>query len=500
MPPNSETSQSAYTQLQARWTKLHHLGHLQSIASWDQATMMPPQSNEARAQAMTELTGVLHALITDPQISAELDLAAQETLSPLQVGNVREMRAQWTHENALPEQLVRDKKLATARCEHAWRELRAKNDWKGFVPLLKPVVHWVRQEAGHLSQAWGISRYEAMLEQYEPGLRLQDLDASLGSLQAWLPDFIQRAVKAQAGQRVVMPQGPFSVATQKELCTRIMSGLGFNFEAGRLDVSAHPFCGGVPEDVRITTRFRHDECLSSLYGTIHETGHALYEQNLPRDWLGQPAAQARSMGIHESQSLFFELQLGKHPAFVEWLAPQLSAAFGAQDAWAPENLAKHLKQVQPGLIRVDADEVTYPAHILIRYGIEKALIEGEIEVEDIPALWDQGMAHWLDLDTRGNFKDGPMQDIHWTLGAFGYFPCYTLGAMYAAQWFETLRKQGIAREEDLKRGEFGPIKAWLKQHIWSQASFWPTAELVERASQEALNPAHYKAHLASRYL
>lgn len=493
-------SQSTYQKLENRWSQMHRLGHLQAMASWDQATMMPAQSNEARALAMSELTGLLHGLITDPQIQTELKQAAQTPLPEMQRGNLREMRYQWTSQNALPAALVRDKQLATARCEHAWRALRVQNDWAGFVPLLKQVVALVRQEAQHLSQVWGVSPYEAMLERYEPGLRVKDLDVSLGSLQQWLPDLIQRTVKAQAGQQVLVPQGPFAINAQKALCTQIMKGIGFNFEAGRLDVSAHPFCGGVPEDVRITTRFRDDECLTSLYGTIHETGHALYEQNLPRPWLGQPAARARSMAIHESQSLFFELQLGRHPAFVRWLAPQLSAAFGAQDAWDPDNLARWLNKVEPGLIRVDADEVTYPAHILMRYSIEKALIMGEIEVEDIPALWDQGMADWLDMDTRGNFKDGPMQDIHWSLGAFGYFPCYTLGAMYAAQWFAHMNTHQIARAEDLQQGEWGPIKHWLNKHIWSQASFWPTDELAVRASGEALNPAHYKAHLQARYL
>jgi carboxypeptidase Taq len=276
--------------------------------------------------------------------------------------------------------------------------------------------------------------------------------------------------------------------------------LGFDFDAGRLDVSTHPFCGGVPEDVRLTTRFREEEFLGSLMGTVHETGHGRYEQNLPRSWLGQPLAQARSMAIHESQSLAFEMQLGGHPGFVARLAPLVSAAFGAQPAFEPANLARLMTRVKPGLIRVDADEVTYPAHIILRYEIERALIEGQIEPEDVPALWDAKMQALLGLDTRGNFRDGPLQDVHWPEGLFGYFPCYTLGAMYAAQWFAAMRREQPALDARIAAGELQPVFDWLRERIWSQGSRWRTDELVRRASGEPLNPAHLRAHLERRYL
>ena len=216
--------------------------------------------------------------------------------------------------------------------------------------------------------------------------------------------------------------------------------LGFDFEAGRLDASTHPFSGGVPEDVRMTTRYREDQFLPALMGTVHETGHGRYEQNRPRDWLGQPVSEARSMAIHESQSLSFEMQLGGHPGFAQVLSPMLGEAFGPQPAFEPGNLHRLLTRVQRGLIRVDADEVTYPAHVILRYEIERPLIEGQIEAEDVPALWDAKMAELLGLDTRGNFNDGPMQDVHWPESLFGYFPCYSLGAMYAAQWFAAMRR------------------------------------------------------------
>jgi carboxypeptidase Taq len=240
--------------------------------------------------------------------------------------------------------------------------------------------------------------------------------------------------------------------------------------------------------------------MPSFMGTIHETGHGRYEQNLPRELLGQPVARARSMAIHESQSLSFEMQLGRSAGFIARVAPLLAARFGAQPAFEAGNLQRLLTRVEPGFIRVDADELTYPAHVILRFGIEKRLIEGEIEVEDIPQLWDEGMATLLDVDTHGNFRDGCMQDVHWSAGLIGYFPCYTLGAMYAAQWFAAIRRATPDLEACVAAGDFAPAFDWLRSNIWQQASRWETTELATRATGETLNPLHFRRHLEARYL
>ncbi|MBK1616201.1 carboxypeptidase M32 [Rubrivivax gelatinosus] len=494
------TATPAYDALASTWTRLHRLGHLQSIASWDQSANMPPKGNEARAAAMAEMAALLHGMRTDPALAAKLDAAETEPLDEPQHANLREMRRQWRAATVLPTDLVERQQLATARCEHAWRTLRPANDWAGLVPGLKEVVALAREEATRLADAHGVSRYEALMDRYEPGLTTAQVDRVFGELRQWLPGLIRQVVERQSRETVLVPQGPFAREAQRRLCEDMMRELGFDFDAGRLDVSTHPFCGGVPEDVRLTTRFRDDEFLGSLMGTIHETGHARYEQNLPRDWLGQPLAEARSMAIHESQSLSFEMQLGSHPGFVARLAPRLAAAFGAQPAFEPGNLRKLLTRVKPGFIRVDADEVTYPAHVILRYEIERPLVDGEIEVEDIPALWDAKMAELLGVDTRGNFKDGAMQDVHWPLGLIGYFPCYSLGAMYAAQWFAAMRRALPDVDTRIAAGDLAPVFDWLQHNIWQQASRWSTDELARRASGEALNPAHFRAHLQARYL
>ena len=490
----------AYQDLAARQLRQHRLGHLQAIAQWDQAANMPANGNEARSLALAEMDGLLHQLATDPALAALLDAATAEALDDTQRANLREIQRAWRAANALPQSLVEARSLANNRCEHAWRSQRPANDWAGFAPNLREVLKLAREEAELLSQQSGMSRYDALLDRYEPGMRSADVQQAFAPLRQWLPGLIQDVIARQSRETVIRPVGPFPAAAQKALGLDAMKLMDFDFSAGRLDESTHPFCGGVPEDVRMTTRYREDDFLPSLMGTIHETGHGRYEQGLPRELLGQPIARARSMGIHESQSLSFEMQLGSHPAFAGLLAPLLVKHFGAQPAFEAGNLHRLLTRVQPGFIRVDADEVTYPAHILLRFDIERALIEGAAEVDDIPALWDAGMAKLLGLDTRGNFKDGPMQDVHWPAGLFGYFPCYTLGAMYAAQWFAAMRAQLPQLDANIAAGELGGVFDWLSSHVWQAASRFETPELVHRASGEPLNPAHFEAHLRGRYL
>ena len=494
----------AYDALTATYTRLHHLGHLGAIAGWDQAANMPPKGNEARAAALTELAALMHRLRTDPALAGQIARAEQEPLSDPQRANLREIRRDWQRAHALPESLVQRRQMASSRCEHAWRTQRPANDWGGFLENFRPVLAVAREEAALLSAQSGRSKYDALMDRFEPGMTSATVDRVFGELRQWLPGLIvqvrEHQAALQARQPVAEPVGPFPIERQRALCEQVMGLLGFDFAAGRLDVSTHPFCGGVPEDVRLTTRFDESEFLGSLMGTVHETGHARYEQNLPREALGQPMAEARSMALHESQSLSFEMQLGGHPGFAALLAPRLRQAFGNQPAFEPGNLHRLLTRVKPGLIRVDADEVTYPAHVLLRYEIERPLIEGEIEPEDIPALWDAGMRDLLGQDTRGNFKDGPLQDVHWPEGMFGYFPCYTLGAMFAAQWFAAIRRALPDLDARIAAGDLAPVFDWLRDNIWTQASRWTTDELALRASGERLNPAHFRAHLEARYL
>ncbi len=378
----------AYDELKKHWTRLYHFEHLQAIAGWDQSAMMPVKGASARAHAIAEMEGLLHSLRTEARLPGLLDRAAAESLDDFARANLVEIRREWLAANALPQPLVEALSLAGARCEHAWRAQRPANDWVGFLGNFREVLKLSREAAQRMSDATGLSPYDALMDQYEPGMRSSEVDRVFGDLQQWLPGLVMQVRERQGHDRVVMPSGQFSKTAQRALSHDVMALLGFDFDAGRLDESAHPFSGGVPEDTRITTRYRDDNFMQSLMGTIHETGHARYEQNLPREHLGQPIAKARSMAIHESQSLSFEMQLGRGRAVAGLLAPLLARHFGEQPAFEPDNLYALMTRVRPGFIRVDADELTYPAHVILRYGIEQKLIEGSIEADDIPALWD----------------------------------------------------------------------------------------------------------------
>ena len=491
----------SYAKLEQRFTQLHHFAHLGAICGWDRATMMPEGGNEARASALAELSVLMHQRLTGPEMADWFAAAAEESLSASQQISLGEMRRQWQQATVLPEALVQAKSLAGSRCEHAWREQRKQNDWQGFLGNFREVVALSREEAQIRAAASGLRPYDSLLELYEPGMNSAHLDTLFGELKGWLPGLIAQVGEKQKQESLIQPQGPFPTTKQAELGKQVMQLLGFDFNRGRQDVSVHPFCGGVPSDVRITTRYDEADFTQSLMGIIHETGHARYEQGLPLDRLALPVGQARSMGIHESQSLFFEMQMARHPAFMARLSPLVSQSFGAQPAFSSENLARIYTRVAPGYIRVDADEVTYPAHILLRYEIEQKLIEGNLEAADIPELWDLRMSEYLGLSTRNNYRNGCMQDIHWTDGSFGYFPSYTLVAMYAAQFGAALQRE-VGDFNTLLGSADGlaQVFGWLQQHIWHPASSLGTDALVQAATGESLNAGHFRRHLEQRYL
>ena len=492
----------SYQQLQQHFLKISHLHHLEAICSWDQAAMMPSGGNDARGAAMAELSVLVHQQTTAPQLAEWVAAAEQEQLTADQKASLAAIKRRWRQANQLPEDLVLAQSLANSTCEHAWREQRKQNDWEGFKPNLAKVVELVREEARIRAADAGLRPYDAMLQLYEPGMTSATLDRLFADVKSWLPEFIQRADELQARKPALIPVGPFAIAQQKELGLAAMKLLGFDFDHGRLDVSTHPFCGGVPTDVRITTRYDESDFMKALFGVIHETGHARYEQNLPKSWAGLPVGEARSTGIHESQSLFFEMQLARSPEFTQLLAPLARNLLGREQdaAFTNDNLYAFNTRMKRGYIRVDADELTYPAHVILRYEIERALVECDIEVDDIPGLWHEKMQAYLGLSTQGNYRDGCMQDIHWPCGAIGYFPSYTLGAMYAAQEFAAAQRAIPQLLAKIATGDLGELFNWLHDNVWSQGSLRSTDELMTAATGEPLNARYFKAHLERRYL
>ncbi|MGF1740512.1 carboxypeptidase M32 [Vibrio profundum] len=492
---------SAFEKITQHFKKISRFSHLSAICGWDAASMMPAGGNQARSEAMAELSVHIHSMMTQPQLADWFAEAEEETLNSQDQASLREQKRQWQQTTVLPEALVEAKSLAGSKCEHAWRSQRGDNDWAGFSKNWQEVVKLSQEEAQLRAEATGLSPYDAMLNIYEPGTNSASLDTLFGDVKTWLPDMVNQAINKQSSESYIQPQGRFATEKQKSLGLDVMKLLKFDFNHGRLDESVHPFCGGVSSDVRITTRYDESEFVQSLMGIVHETGHARYEQGLPKTLSGIPSGEARSMGIHESQSLFFEMQLGRSESFIQHLSQlaQRHFAGSSQELLAKDNLHKLYTRVKKDYIRVDADELTYPAHVILRYEIERDLINGNITYKDVPELWDQKMQTYLGLSTQGNFRNGCMQDIHWTDGAFGYFPSYTLGAIYAAQFMASMKSQ-IDVDSAIESGDLTSIFNWLSDNIWSKGSLLSTDELVKQATGETLNAQHFKRHLENRYL
>jgi len=495
---------SQYQALHAHFEKINDLRHLQAICGWDEAAMMPAGGGAARAGAMSTLGLVIHDLLTDANLAGQIDAAGGESLDQWQQANLREISRAVTAATAVPADIVRRLGLATSRSEQAWRVHRANNDWQAMRPLLEDVVTLSAERAVILGEAMGCSPYDALLDEYEPGVTSATVDRVFADLKAFLPDFAASVIQQQTSQPVLPLQGDFSVDKQKALGVEVMTALGFDFDHGRLDISHHPFCGGVPDDVRITTRYNTGNFVESLMGVIHETGHAMYEQGLPVDWRKQPVGSALSSGTHESQSLLMEMQAGRTREFLEFLAPRAQRIFlgsGSNDpAWSVDNLHRLYTRVERSFIRVDADEVTYPLHVILRYELEQDLISGKLAVKDLPDAWNAGMQTYLGLSTAANFEDGCLQDVHWPAGLFGYFPTYTLGAMTAAQLFAAATRQVAGLHEHIAQGEFAPLLAWLREHVHSKGKLLSFDELMQQATGSPLDASFFKSHLRTRYL
>jgi carboxypeptidase Taq len=464
--------------------------------------MMPPGGAETRAEQLATLGVLRHGLMTAAELPELFAAADPRALDPWRAANLREMERRWRHAAAVPADLVEALSRAASACENRWRTARARNDFAGLRPLLAEVVNLTRQKARAKAEALGLSPYDALLDQYEPGGRAEDFAPIFATLEAELPGLLGEAIERQSllGPPLPLP-GPFPVEAQRALGERLMRGVGFDFHFGRLDVSHHPFTGGVPDDVRLTTRYDEADFARALMGVLHETGHAMYERGLPAEWRSQPVGDARGMILHESQSLIVEMQACRSDEFVAYLAPLAAAAFGGSGAaWSTANVARLYRQVGRGLIRVDADEVSYPLHVILRTRLERAMIGGELEVAELPGAWNEGMAALIGA-TPADDRDGCLQDIHWMGGDFGYFPTYTLGAIAAAQLFDAARRAEPQMPAALARGDFAPLMGWLREKVHRHGSRPASAnELLVEATGRPLDVGAFLGHLRSRYI
>ena len=493
----------AYQELEARKKRVSALNNALGILHWDQQTMMPDGAAPARASVLAELSVMQHEMETSSALSDLLDQAEAEAdhLDAWQRANLREIRHQFIHANAMPADLVERIVLAQSDSHMTWREARPQNDFKRLAPRLDTLFQLKREEASIKAAIMGVTPYEALLDQFDPGRRELQVDRIFNDLESFLPGFVQQVMEKQAAQPLpLVPPGPFPIARQVELSHEVMRVFGFPFERGRLDTAHHPFSGGADGDIRITTRYDEADFMKSLMAVIHETGHALYEDGRPAQWLGQPVGHSRGMTLHESQSLLLEMQAARSEGFVRFLVPIMQRILhGSGPAWEPENILRLYRKVEPSLVRVFADEVTYPLHVILRYKLEKAILANELSTLDLPLAWNDMMEQLVGIRPTDD-TDGVMQDVHWPEGIFGYFPTYSLGAVAAAQLFTAAQKDTPDLLSALGSGDVKPLFGWLDRHIRSQGCFYMPDELIAQATGSGLDTGAFKASLKARYL
>ncbi|MFO7607565.1 MAG: carboxypeptidase M32 [Candidatus Krumholzibacteriia bacterium] len=484
--------------------EVHDLGSAMGLLEWDQEIMMPPRGVQGRARVRATVAALMHDRMVDPELGelvatlAGTAAADPGAFDPWARANLRELKRQRDRAVKVPRQLVADLAREGSLAQQAWVEARAKDDWARFAPHLARLVDLKRREAQAVGYA--TEPYDALLDEYEPGARAADLAQLFAQLRDGLVPILDALREAPHPPADAAWRGAFTAADQDRLGRAVLDAMGYDFAAGRLDVSAHPFTQGLgPGDVRITTRYDAADLRPALYATMHEGGHALYELGLPGEHAGEPVGSAVSLGIHESQSRLWENLVGRSRPFVAWLAPQLAgiwpAAYGGAD---PEALYRAANTVRPSLIRIEADEVTYNLHIILRLEIERALVAGEVEVDGLPSLWREKVKAYLGLDVPSD-REGVLQDIHWSFGLFGYFPTYALGNLYASQLFAAARRHLPDLDAQLARGELAGLLGWLRANVHGPGSLYPAGELCVRVTGQELSPEPFLAHVRAKF-
>lgn len=492
-----------YSKLEQHYANLGKLIAADALLLWDQGVVMRPGAAPAHGEVTAAMAGVLAEKEADPQVGEWLEgvTAEKSGLDAWQTANVTEMKRLYRHATAVPAELKVRKAKLSAVMNQIWQRARTENDFDSFAPYLREMLQVVREIAAHKASALGLEPYDALLDENDPGMSSRIVDSVFTPLAQQLPGLLEHALEKQRGW-VLRPLGTeHSDAAQQELCEFVMRAIGYDFNHGRLDRTAHPFAlGGVPGDQRITTRFKQDDLRCGLLATIHETGHSFYEFNLPRRYSFQPVGSARGASLHESQSLMLEMYACRSPEFVRFLAPQLSRRFGEGDpAYSYDNVLKHYHKIQRNLIRVDADQIVYPLHVILRYEVERALLDGQLRADDLPEFWNTRMSALIGI-TPANDSEGCLQDVHWSHGLFGYFPTYTIGAAIAAQLWETATAADESILLGLETGDFRPYFNWVRPHVHEKASSLPLQAIIEQATGSPLSAEPLLRHLTQRYL
>jgi len=473
-----------------------------SLLGWDERTKLPPEGGDYRAEQISHLAGLIHKKQTAPEVG---DWLAELADSPLAAdphsdtgADIVNLRRDYDRKTKLPQSLVEELAKLAVLGQQLWVEARKANDFARFRPILQRTLELKRQEAAAIG--YDDAPYDALLDEYEPGAKTADVARVLSGLREQLVPLVAQIAASSRRPNLDVLKRRFPIDLQEQFGRRAAEAIGFDFQQGRLDVTDHPFCTDIgPRDVRLTTRYDERFLPGALFSTLHEAGHGIYEQGLPADRYGLPTGQAVSLGIHESQSRMWENFVGRSRAFWEHFFPHAQAAF--REALADVSLDDFyfaINDVRPSLIRTESDEVTYNLHILIRFELEQALLSGDLPVAELPAAWNAKYRDYLGIESPTE-SDGVLQDVHWSSGAFGYFPTYSLGNLYAAQLFEQAERDLGEQAAMFRRGEFLPLRDWLRQHIHLQGRRYPAAALAERVTGSPLSHDALLRHLRRKF-
>ena len=490
----------AYKELKKIFAQASISSDIEGILHWDMSTMMPSNSRKQRADQLAFMAKLKHQLLSHSRVIDLIARVEEDTLGTKDKANFFEMKREHLFLSALPEELVESLSKASATCEGRWQEARKQSNFEIVKEPLKELLNLSKKEAIILGDKLNCSPYEALVQKYEPFADVKHITDVFADLKDFLVSSIDTIIQKQKGDSVLPLTKNISPNMQYEIAQLLMKSVGFDFTRGRLDKSEHPFCGGATDDVRITTRYSERNPFSSLEGVMHETGHAMYELNLPKEWQHQPVGRSRGMAMHESQSLLIEMQITRSLSFKKFLSQLLYNSFDLKgNEWSANNLYALGTRVNKTYIRVEADEVTYPLHIMLRFNMEQMLLDNSLKVEDIPSAWNEEYKKLFGIEVDKD-TNGCLQDIHWYAGLIGYFPTYSLGALTSAQFCNTLRKEIPDLDIDIENGKFSALITWLRKNIHKKASFFSTNEILQQVTKSPLNAKYFKEYITKRYL
>ncbi len=502
MSPISETEPAKQSPaFQAYFKIAAELSDLKAVINalgWDQETIMPEKAGKFRSSQMGTLHSIYHSRLVSNELGDALDQLDLEPLDLWGRASVREARRLRDKALKVPADLVGELARTTSLSYQNWVKARQESDLAAFTPWLKKLVELKRLQAQCLRI--GERPYDSLLDDYEPGMTVKVLDPLFGAIRPRLTELLERVRSAPRQHARQLIRRDYPEEVQEAFGRQVLTAMGFDWDAGRLDKSPHPFCSGLtPFDVRITTRYQRDDFSVAFFGMVHEGGHALYEQGLDSQRYGLTACETISLGIHESQSRLWEnLVTRSRPFWERWYEPLCKAFPGQLDDVALDAFMGAINRVKPSMIRVDADELTYGLHVILRYELEKALLENQLEVSELEEVWNRMMLEYLGVQPK-NAAEGVLQDVHWSIGLFGYFSTYLLGTLYASQFHRQAERDVPDQPDHIRRGDFSPLREWLREKIHLKGMTRTANELVLEVTGEPLNPEHFLTYLRTKY-